>query len=118
MSQRIDKLNVLIQELLGELLRKECSLKPGVFVTLVRVDTTSDLRYTRVFASVFPDTEKEYAIQTLYREQARLQKLLHKKLSLKILPKLSFRLDETESRADTVERLFLAMHQEEKERGA
>ena len=114
MSQRIEKINALIQSLLGELLQKECSFKPGVFATIVKVDTTKDLRYARVFASAFPDTEKDYVLQTLLHEKASLQKLLHKRLSIKILPKISFLLDETESHADEVERLFLEIRNEGK----
>ena len=116
MSLRIEKMNSLIQFLMGEILKKECSFKPGVFVTVVKVDTTRDLRYARIFASVFPDTEKEYVFQTLLHEQIHLQKSLHKKLSIKILPKISFLLDETESHADTVERLFFEIRKEKEDR--
>lgn len=115
MPQRIDKINPLLQTILGKLFQKELSLKPGVFTTLVKVDTSRDLRYARVFVSVFPDTEKEYVLQTLLHERGRLQRALNKELSTKILPKISFSLDDTESRADEVEHLFQQIKKENEE---
>lgn len=112
MAKRIDKINPHLQDILSELFSRELSLKPGVFLTIVKVDTSKDLRYARVFVSAFPSAEKEYALQTLLHEKSRLQKGLHKKLSTKILPKISFILDETESHADEVERLFQIIKKE------
>jgi ribosome-binding factor A len=112
MTQRITKINPHIQDILSGLFTKELSLKPGVFLTIVKVDTSKDLRYARVFVSAFPNEEKGYALQTLLHEKSRLQKELHKKLSTKILPKISFILDETESHADEVERLFQIIKKE------
>ena len=54
MSERIQKINKLIKRHLGEIFLKELSLKPGLFLTVSKVDTTPDLRYTQVFISVFP----------------------------------------------------------------
>lgn len=113
MSKRIEKINPLIQDILSKLLAKETSLKPGVFVTITKVDTSRDLRYARVSVSVFPDTERDYAFQTVLHERPKLQKLLHQELSTKILPKISFILDETESRADKIEQLFQQIKEEE-----
>lgn len=115
MVKRITKINPLIQDILSELFTKELSLKPGVFITLVKVDTSKDLRYARVFVSVFPDNEKSYAFQTILHERMRLQKALHRKLSTKILPKIAFTLDETESHADVVENKLQEIKKERQE---
>lgn len=112
MKQRLQRINSLIQSILSEFLAKHLALKPGVFITLVKVDTSKDLRYARIFISVFPDSEKTYGFQTILHEQSRIQKTLHTHLSTKILPKISFILDETESRADMVERLFQEIKKE------
>ena len=52
---RIDRINELIKETLAEIIRKKPILPLGVFVTVVKVDTSRDLRYARVFVSVFPE---------------------------------------------------------------
>lgn len=88
------------------LFERDLSLKLGVFLTISRVDTTPDLRYTRVFVSVFPEGETGYALATLKHEKRRLQRLLHAKLTMKIRPSLSFILDTTERQADIIEKLL------------
>lgn len=106
MSDRIPKINELIKKHLGEIITRELSLKPGVFVTISKVDTTPDLRYTRIFVSIYPEKETGYASKTLQKEINRIQGALNKKLSLKPLPKIEFKVDTTESRADEIEKLL------------
>lgn len=112
MSHRIEKINELIHKELDTLLKRELSLDPGVFVTIVKVDTTRDLRYTRVFVSVFPPNRSEYVGKTLLRERKRVQVLLNKKLHMKPLPKIDFSLDATEIKADEVEKLLMQIKKE------
>lgn len=112
MSLRIQKINAHIQNTLSSFLQRELSLKSGVFITVVKVDTTRDLRYARVFVSVFPESEASYAMETLKHEKSTLQKELHKNMHVKILPKISFILDDTEVRADVVEQLFRKIEEE------
>ena len=106
MSNRIDKINELIQHNIAEIITQELDLKSGVFVTVAKVDTTSDLRYTRVFVSIFPEKEMDYAMKTLEKEIYRIQGMLNKKLSMKPLPRIEFKLDLTESKADEIEKLL------------
>lgn len=112
MSLRISKVNELIKQQVAELLSKELSLKPGVFVTISKVDTTKDLRYTQVFVSIFPEKETNYVVNALKNELHSIQNKLYKKLSLKPLPKLEFKIDSTESQADEVERILIELGKE------
>ncbi len=106
MSERINKVNSLIIDLMGKLIARDVSFKSGVLVTISKVDTLRDLHQTHVFISVLPATEVDYVMKTLSREHAALQKKLHKTLYMKILPKLVFHYDDTEERADVVEKLL------------
>lgn len=112
MSDRIAKVNEFILHALGEIIERELSLKRGVLVTLTRVDTTRDLRYTRVFVSAYPESERDYVLQTLRHEESRLQRALHGRLTTKIKPALSLALDTTESDADEVEYLLKKIAEE------
>ena len=107
MSERTIKLNKLIKRHLGEIFLKELSLKPGLFLTVSKVDTTPDLRYTQVFISVFPYKESNYAIKTLAKELYSIQGSLNKKLKMRPLPRLKFELDPTEENADKIEKILL-----------
>lgn len=109
MSFRMQKVNSLIREQLGEIFTRELDLKPGVFLTLFKVDTTSDLRYTNVFVSVFPEKEGAYVMKALKNEKSNIQRILNKKLHMKILPRLVFKLDKTEAQADEIERILRSL---------
>ena len=106
MSQRIQKINSLIKKYISEIILKDLSIKPGVFLTIGKVDTTADLRYTRIFVSVFPEKEVNYTKETLKKEKYSIQKSLNKKLQMKILPRISFVMDKTEAEADKIEKIL------------
>lgn len=109
MSERIVKLNKLFKEHLGEIFQRELSLKPGVFLTIAKVDTSRDLRYTRVSISVFPFKESNYAIKTIEKEIYSIQGALNKKLKMRPLPRLQFILDSTEEEADKIEKILIQL---------
>lgn len=106
MPDRLPKINELIRKQISEILARELSLKPGLFLTVSKVDTTPDLRYTRIFVSVFPEKESSYAMQTLKKETFGLQGKLNKYLRLKPLPRIEFILDPTEANADEIEKIL------------
>ncbi|MFA6973651.1 MAG: ribosome-binding factor A [Parcubacteria group bacterium] len=106
MSDRIIKINSLIQQHMGEILTRDISLKAGVFVTIAKVDTTPDLRYTRIFISIFPEKEIDYTVKTLEKELYQIQGKLNKRLVMRPLPKIEFKVDMTESGADKIEKLL------------
>lgn len=106
MSYRIQQINELIRNYIAEILTRELDLKPGVFLTVVKVDTSPDLRYTHIFVSVFPEKEAEYARKTLEKEIYQIQGKLNKKLSLHPLPRIKFEIDYTEEKADEIEKIL------------
>ena len=106
MSNRIRKINELIKKYINEIILENLSLKTGVFVTISKIDTSPDLRYTRVSVSIFPEKETDYVLKTLEKEIYKIQGELNKKLSIKQFPKVEFRLDTTEQEADKIEKLL------------
>ena len=112
MSFRMQKVNSLIREQLGEILNRELDLKSGAFLTVLKVDTTSDLRYTNIFVSVFPEKEGTYVMTALKNEKSNIQRILNKKLHMKVLPRLVFKLDKTEVEADEIEKILRQIENE------
>lgn len=108
-SMRITKVNEQIRKLLGEIMERELSLKPGVIITIAKIDTSKDLRYTRMFISVFPESETRYVSETLKKELSGIQKNLYAKLYMRPMPKLSFEIDTTEQEADKVEKILKSL---------
>ena len=106
MTDRMRKVNSVIKCEMSELIMQNVDFKPGVFATISKVDTTSDLRYTRIFVRVFPQKDIEYTMKTLEHEKIAMQKVLHKRLHLKVLPKISFIHDNTGDEVDELEQLL------------
>jgi len=103
MSLRVKSINELIKNHMGDILLKELDLKPGILVTVSKVDTSPDLRYTRIFVSVFPEKETQYVKKALHNGIYQIQGVLNKRLVMKPIPRISFEIDRTEAEAQKVE---------------
>ena len=103
---RIDRINELIKETLASIIQEEAEVPPGVFLTLTKVDTSKDLRYARVFVSVFPEKKFGQTIELLGKRIYMIQGELNKKLHMKPLPRIEFVADKTEVEADKIEKLL------------
>ena len=106
MSKRIEKANQLIKKHLGQIISEEISLKEGVFLTISKVDTSSDMRYTQVFISVFPEKETDYTLKTLKKEIYSIQGALNRKLAMKNLPRIKFFEDKTGTKVQKLEKIL------------
>lgn len=115
MPSRIAKINELIKQQMAEIIVKELDLKSGVFVTVTKVDTTTDLRYTRISLSIFPEHETTYIMKTFDREKYRLQGLLNHRLHLRIFPRIEFKEDTTETQAQKIEEIFKEIRTEKED---
>lgn len=103
---RIERVNELIRTTVAEIISRELELPLGVFVTIVKVDTSRDLRYARVFVSVFPEKKFGKTMEYLQKKIYLVQGLLNKKLHMKPLPRLEFLTDKTEVEADKIEKIL------------
>lgn len=117
MSHRIEKVNDLVRNNLALIINKETSFKKGVFVSIIKVDTSKDLRYANVFVSVYPAQDRDYAMKTLQKELYKIQRLLNKSLSMKILPRISFRADTVQENVEKLEDIFEQISKEKAENG-
>ena len=114
MSQRIEKINDLIRDNLSRIISKNLLLKADVLVSIIKVDTSKDLRYARVFISVFPEDQQDYLKKTLFKEIYRIQGLLNKTLNLKIFPRIELVIDTTQQQVSRLEDLFEKIRKEKK----
>ena len=76
-------------------------------VTVTAVDVTQDLRQARVYVSMMgTDTERASTIDALASMTGHIRSRLARSLQLRLVPELSFRLDESVSRAARIESLL------------
>lgn len=95
MSLRIEKVNELIKQEVGKIILSEINFSTDIMVTVMRAEVSKDLRYADVFISVLPFEEKEVAEEILKENIYFIQKILNKKLFMKPLPRIKFKIDDT-----------------------
>lgn len=106
MSDRMIKVNQLLAQQLGQLIVSELELPQGVIVTITKVVTSPDLRHARVFLSVLPEEKQRETMSILINNVGELQKTLNDKITLRVIPKLRFNIDETEKEATSIDYLL------------
>ena len=105
MTDRMVKINELILQQLGDVINREVEM-PNIFVTITRVTTSKDLRYSTVYVSVMPDDKLDYAVHKLNLLAKHLRHELNTKIVLRIIPKLEFRSDVFEREASKIDELL------------
>ncbi len=105
MNLRLKKVNELIKQKVGNLIARELDLSREILVTVIKADVSPDLRYADVSISVLPAEKKLSTLRSLNKNVYSLQQKLNKKLTMKPVPKIRFKLDtagEYVSRIDEV----------------
>ena len=96
-SNRIGRINEEIQRELSDQLRrlKDPRVSDAGMVSITRVDTTGDLRYSRIYISVLnKDLEKD-ALKGLKSASGFLRRELGRALQLRYTPELQFIADDS-----------------------
>ena len=95
-SNRIGRINGEIQQELASLLRsvKDPRIAEAM-LTVTHVDTTSDLRYARVYVSALNCEDEKGLLKGLKSAAGFLRRELGSKLSLRYTPELQFFVDDS-----------------------
>jgi ribosome-binding factor A len=102
-SQRTDRLDSQIRQELMDLLQREMKDPRLGFATIIRVETARDLGHARVWVSVLgSDAERERTMQALKVATPWLRRKLGERLSLRHVPELSMREDDSIASGDRV----------------
>jgi len=116
-SQRSTRVGEQIREDLAELLAREVH-DPGIgFLTITRVQVTSDLQNARVYYTTLGDAQaRKQSSRALDRATPFLRRQLGRRLRLRRIPELQFFFDENIERLDRVERILQELQVERAER--
>ncbi len=95
-SNRIGRINEEIQKELSALLRtlKDPRVQGGM-VTITHVDTTTDLRYARIFVSVLDKQQEKDVLRGLKSAAGYLRRELGAAIRLRYTPELQFVADDS-----------------------
>lgn len=119
MSNRILKINSEIQKELSKLI--SYSLKDprleGTFTSVISVDTTNELSYSKIKISVFPDNKKEQVFNIIKSSIPFLRREIAKNIKLRVVPELIFNLDEGYAYENKINNLLKEIKQNDKKDG-
>ena len=86
------------------------------FATVTDIEVSRDLRHAKVFVSVYADGEaQKQSLEALESAADFIRAELARRISLKFIPHLVFRLDTSIERADRIMRLLNGLHPEDKD---
>jgi ribosome-binding factor A len=93
MPYRPERLAAAIQEEIAEILREMKDPRLG-FVSVTGVEVSSDLRHAKIYISVLgSQADEEGSLRALQHAQGFLRTELGRRIRLRYIPEISFRLD-------------------------
>ncbi len=99
-------MNSLIREELSKIIMRELEF-PGALMTITEVEVNEDLEHAIVNFSVLPSEKSEEVLEILNNHKKDLQFKLNRKLNLRPMPEITFRVDFGLKNAASVEKALL-----------
>jgi ribosome-binding factor A len=118
-SRRTERVNDLIRDELSDLLLREINdPRLGGLISITRVEVSPDLANARVFVSVMAgEEEKKQALKALTAASGFMHRELKKRIEIRKIPFLQFRLDTSIEEGAEVLSLLDKVHDEDNSRG-
>lgn len=112
---RIEQINELIKQEIGKIILENIEFDPGTFVTIMSVETSSTLEVATIWVSIFPEGKVGSSLELLNKRIGEMQHLLNRKLALRFVPKIQFKLDKSEKYASEIDEVFRKIETESSE---
>ena len=116
-NTRMSRINDEIFKEVSQIIRGEIKdPRVGAMTSVVRVDTTQDLKYCKVYVSVYGDAvQKESVMKGLKNASGFIRHLIAERVNLRLTPELIFKLDESAEYAIRMNQLMDEISKEGKE---
>lgn len=103
----------LIRDEVSEIMQREMDDPRLGMVSITRVEMSPDLRYARIFVSVYgPDEERKNALVALNNASGFIRRTLAPRLRMRTIPEVGFRLDESMEHAENIARILRQLEPE------
>jgi ribosome-binding factor A len=104
--ERVQRVNELIKEEVGQIILKEFGFPTNVLVTLTRVEVTPNLIEARIYISTMPQGRGAEILQILNSRVYEVQRKLNRRLNMRPMPKIMFIEERATVEAGRVEELL------------
>ena len=102
-NNRLSRINDEIMKELSQIIRAELKdPRIGVMTSVIRVETTQDLKYCKVYVSVLGDEkDKENVMKGLQNAGGFIRRLIAQRINLRYTPELRFKLTNPQNMPST-----------------
>ena len=120
-NTRMIRINDEIQREAANIIRSEVKdPRIGSLTSVIKAETTSDLKYCKIYVSVFGnDEEKAAVMKGLKNASGFMRRLIAQRVNLRITPELIFKLDDSVEYAVRMNKLIdevvKSLHKDEDE---
>ena len=112
-GRRQERVADLIRDEVSEIIQREMDDPRLGMVSITRVEMSPDLRYARIFVSVYgSDDERKQAILALNNGSGFIRRTLAPRLRMRAIPNISFRLDSSMEHAEQIARILRELEPE------
>ena len=115
MSNRIEKVNSLLEHEISKILLRDFAFSPEILVTLTRVDTSANLIEAKVYISVFPEEKSAGILNVLQKSVYDVQHKINRILRQRPIPKIKFVKDNVLNKAGRIEELLVKIKDNNKD---
>lgn len=112
-TNRIDKVNSLIQQVVGEIIHPYVIDEKGI-TTVSKVESSRDLRWAKVWISIVAGDDDKI-LKIIHDNLYDIQGELNRTMAMKMVPRLQFFLDTTPRYAQHIDELIHKIHAEDTE---
>ena len=105
MTKRIERVNEVMKRELAAIVSREIEA-PNTFVTMTRVEVSIDLHYADVYFLTIPDEASNGVAAELNKNIYSIQQNLNKRLRMRPVPKIRFRIDRREQEAVKIDEIL------------
>ncbi|OAV73389.1 Ribosome-binding factor A [Bacteroidales bacterium Barb6] len=107
-TTRLNKIGRLLQKELGDIFQKQTQAMPGTLVSVSAVRVSPDLGIAKVYLSIFPSEKSQELLTAIRLNTKAVRYDLGKRvrLQLRIIPELSFFIDDSLDYIDNIDKLL------------
>jgi len=104
--RRAQRAGKLIQEEISKIIQRELKDPRIGLVTVTGVDVTDDLRYAKVFITVFKEENKEKTLEGLEHAKGFIRREIGQRIKLRFTPEIEFEFDESVEHGAHIEEIL------------
>lgn len=114
-SNRMIRINDEIQKEVSQIIRSDLKdPRVGVITSVIKVDTTSDLKYCKVYVSVLGDDDKKAEVLEVLKKAAGfIRSLIANRINLRVTPEFTFILDDSLEYSFKIDKIIRDINKEQ-----